>query len=264
MMRLGGIVLAAALLSPVAAQARDFCPNRPSLGEGPCVLDKGGVAIETSLADWEHDRSGQERTDTLLIADTLLRFGVSDHAELQLEWQPYGREVTRDRVLGETERKDRVGDLTLGTRVNLANPDGSGFSWAVQPAVTLPVGRQPIGGGDWGASLMVPVSYEFNDSLTLELTPEVAGEVDEDGHGRHLAYGNIIGLEVALTDALTTSIEGELRRDDDPVEPATYVRGALSLGWMTNDDTQLDIGTAVGLNHDTPDLRLYAGVARRF
>jgi hypothetical protein len=227
-------------------------------------MEKGKLSVETAFADWEHDRSAEERSDTLLIADTLLRFGVSDRAELQLEWQPYGRAVTRDRLLGQTERKDRVGDVTLGARVNLANPDGSGFSWAVQPSLTLPVGRQPIGGGDWAASLIVPLSHELSDTVTLELTSEVAGEVDEDGHGRHLAYGNIIGLEVALTDALTTSLEGEVRRDDDPLEPATYVRGGLSLAWMTNDDTQLDVGTAVGLNHDTPDLRLYAGIARRF
>ncbi|MCC2976954.1 transporter [Sphingomonas sp. PL-96] len=253
-----------ALLCPVAAQARDYCPTRPSLGQSPCVLDQGAVAVETALVDWEHDRSADERTDTLLIADTLLRFGVSDRAELQLEWQPFGREVTRDRVLGETERQNRVGDLTLGARVNLANPDGSGFSWAVQPSVTLPVGRQPIGGGDWGASLIVPLSYELNDTFTLQLSPEVAAEANEDGHGRHLAYGNIVGLEVALTDALAMELEGEVRRDDDPVEAATEVRAALSFGWMVNDDTQLDLGTAAGLNHDTPDLRLYAGVARRF
>nr|WP_317893836.1 transporter [uncultured Sphingomonas sp.] len=264
MRRIGRAALAAALLMPAAAQARDYCPTRPGLGENPCVVEKGTVSVETALADWEHDRSAEERTDTLLVADTLLRFGVSDRAELQLEWQPYGRDVTRDRVLGETERKDRVGDVTLGARVNLANPDGSGFSWAVQPSVTLPVGRQPIGGGDWGASLIVPVAYALGDMLTLELTPEVAAEVDEDGRGRHLAYGNVLGLELELTDALTTTLEGEVRRDDDPVEPATYVRGALALAWMANDDTQLDVGTAFGLDHDTPDLRLYAGIARRF
>jgi hypothetical protein len=256
--------LAVALLSPVAAEARDYCPTRPSLGQSPCVLDKGRAAVETALADWERDRTPDERTDTLLIADTLLRFGVSDRAELQLEWQPFGRAVTRDRVLGATERQNRVGDLTLGARINLANPDGSGFAWAVQPSVTLPVGRQPIGGGDWGASLIVPLSYELNDTLSLQFSPQVAAEQDEDGRGRHLVYGNIVGLEVALTDALAMELEGEVRRDDDPIAAATEVRAALSFGWMANDDTQLDLGTAAGLNHDTPDLRLYAGVARRF
>ncbi|MFV0624722.1 transporter [Sphingomonas sp. ac-8] len=264
MSRLACVALAAALLSPAVAHARDYCPTRPGLGESPCVLDAGKGAVETALVDWEHDRSAEARTDTLLIADTLLRYGVSERAELQIAWQPYGREVARDRLLGETERRDRVGDLSIGTRVNLANPDGSGFSWAVQPSVTLPVGRQPIGGGSSGASLIVPVAYELSDALSLELTPEVAAEADEDGQGRHLVYGNIVGLELALGETLKTTLEGEVRRDDDPVEHATYARAALAFGWMANDDTQLDVGSAVGLNHDTPDLRLYAGVSRRF
>lgn len=256
--------LAVALLSPVTAQARDYCSTRPSLGQSPCVLDAGRVAVETAIADWERDRSAEARTDTLLIADTLLRFGVTDRAELQLEWQPYGREVTRDRVLGETQRRDRVGDVTLGARINLANPGGSGFSWAVQPSVTVPVGRKPIGGGDWGASLIVPLAYGFSDTLQIQVSPEVAAEADGNGHGRHLVYGNIVGLEWDLTDTLTTSLEAAVRRDDDPVEPATYARAGVSLGWMANADTQLDVGTVIGLNDDTPDLRLYAGVSRRF
>ena len=53
-------------------------------------------------------------------------------------------------------------------------------------------------------------------------------------------------------------------RDDDPAEHTTQALAALSLAWSANDDLQFDIFGAAGLNHDTPDARLYAGISRRF
>lgn len=98
----------------------------------------------------------------------------------------------------------------------------------------------------------------------VELTPEIDAAVDEDGSGRHLAYGSVVGLTFDLPDSLSSAAELSAFRDDDPSGHSTQMLVGLSLGWQPSDDLHLDIGANLGLNHDSPDAQLYIGVARRF
>lgn len=257
---------AAALLVPVIAHAgdqeRDYCPARPGLGTPACTMAPGQVSVETSLGDWTLDKQGGDRTDTVLIGDTSLRIGLTDTIEAQVGWTPLG--IVRERTGGAVARKTRAGDATLGIKANLRNPDGSGLSVAVQPFVTLPVGRTPIGAGDWGAGLIVPVTYDLSKAVNLEVTPEVDAAVDQDGRGRHLAYSAVVGVGFALNDALTFTLEDQLVRDEDPSGSTTQDLASASLAWMPRKTLQLDIGAVAGLDRNAPDVELYAGIARRF
>jgi len=258
--------LAAALLVPAAAHAddqdRDYCPARPGLGTPACTMAPGTVSVETSLADWTLDTHNGDRTDSVSIADTSVRIGVSDRVEVQIGWTPLG--IMRERSGNVVDRVTRAGDATLGIKANLRNPDGSGLSIAVQPFVTLPIGRAPVGAGDWGAGLVVPITYDLSKTINLEFTPEVDAAVDQDGRGRHLAYSGAVGVGIALNDALVFTLENQVVRDEDPSGTTTQDLASASLAWMPLKSLQLDVGAAAGLNRDSPDLEIYAGVARRF
>jgi hypothetical protein len=243
---------------------RDYCPTRPGLGTTPCTIAPGHVSVETAITDWTREDTADERTDTTLIGDTLVRVGLTDTVEAQVGWTPFGHERTRDKMTGMVQRANRVGDVSLGFKANLRQPDGSGFSAAVQPFVTVPVGRSPIGSGDWGAGMVVPVSFDLSPTLNLQLSPEIDAAVDEDGHGRHLAYGSVVGLGVKVSDAVSLTFEAAATQDNDPQEHSTEVFGAASASWMPADDLQLDLGSNVGLNHDAPDLEVYLGISRLF
>jgi len=260
-------LVAAALLFPIAAQAadgqdRDYCPARPGLGTPACTMAPGRVSVEISLGDWTLDKQGGDRTDTVLVSDTWVRIGLTDTIEAQLGWTPLG--IVRDRSGGTVDRVTRTGDVTLGFKANLRNPDGSGLSVAVQPSVTLPVGRAPVGAGDWGAGLVLPITYDLSKTINLEFTPEVDAAVDQDGRGRHLAYSGAVGVGIALNDALVFTLENQVVRDEDPSGTTTQDLASASLAWMPLKSLQLDVGAAAGLNRDSPDLEIYAGVARRF
>ena len=256
----------AALLVPTIAHAsdqdRDYCPARPGLGTPACTMAPGRVSVETSLGDWTLDKQGGDRTDTVLIGDTSVRIGLTDSIEAQVGWTPLG--IVRERTGGAVDRATRAGDATLGIKANLRNPDGSGFSVAVQPFVTLPVGRAPVGAGDWGAGLVVPLTYDLSKTVNLEITPEVDAAVDQDGRGRHLAYSGVVGLGFALSDALTFTLEDQLVRDEDPSGSTTQDLASASLAWMPRKTLQLDVGAVAGLDRNAPDVELYAGIARRF
>jgi Putative MetA-pathway of phenol degradation len=260
-------VLAAWLaVLPHAAQAedRDYCPDRPGLDTPACTIAPGKISIETSLADWTLDDQPDARTDTVLIGDTVARIGVSNAVEVRLGWTPFGTVRTRDKTTGTIDRAGRVGDVTLGVKANLHNPGGDGFSIALLPYVSLPVGRTPVGAGDWGAGLLVPVSYSLSDAVQLEATPELDAAVDTDGHGRHTAYGSALGVGWKVAEPVTLTGEIQAIRDDDPAGSTTQALAALSLAYSASDDLQFDIAGATGLNRDTPDVELIAGIARRF
>lgn len=260
------VPFAAALLIPAVAHAgdqdRDYCPARPGLGTPACTMAPGQVSVETSLGDWTLDKQGGDRTDTVLIGDTSVRIGLTDTIEAQLGWTPLG--IVRERVGGAVDRATRAGDATLGLKANLRNPDGSGLSVAVQPFVTLPVGRAPVGSGDWGAGLVVPLTYNLSKTVNLELTPELDAAVDQDGRGRHLAYSGVVGVGIALNDTLTFTLEDQLVRDEDPSGSTTQDLASASLAWMPRKTLQLDVGAVAGLDRNAPDLEIYAGIARRF
>lgn len=258
------ILATLALASGAAAQERDYCPSRPGLGTPACTIDPGKVSVETAVADWERDDQGDTRMDTVLVGDTIVRVGLGATTEAIVGWTPYGHVRERDEATGAIDRFSRVGDVTLGLKANLASPDGSGLSFAVLPYVTLPTGRMPVGAGDWGAGVLAPLTYDLTDSVNLQFTPEVDAAVNEDGDGRHFAVSGIAGIDVKLSKALDVTAEIETLRDEDPSGSTTQAFAALSLAWLAKDDLQLDLGAVAGLNHDTPDARLYAGVSRRF
>jgi hypothetical protein len=256
---------AAAAALPAAAasaQSRDFCPDRPGLGTPPCTIDRGRGDIEIGLADWTLERSGGDRTDTLVLGDLLVRYGLTDHLEVQLGWTSFG--TVRERSGGSTSHMSGTGDVTLALRQNLVHPDGSGFSAALMPYASLPTGGRAIGAGDWSAGLLVPLSYELPHGLTLDFTGRVEAAADSDRHGRHFAYGGIVGLDADLSQDVTATFELSAQHDEDPGGHSTPLVGAVSLAWMARPDLQLDAGANAGLAGGAPDVVLYVGIAKRF
>jgi hypothetical protein len=256
-------VLGLGLLSaPALAEERDLCPERPGLDTPPCIVDAGHILAEISAIDWTRDRQAGTRADTVLAGDALARFGLTDTAEAQIGWTAYGHARTRDAA--GVASQSGVGDVLAAFKLNLAHPDGSGFSVALKPYATLPTGGGAIGAGTWGAGLLVPLSFDLGHGLQLTATPELDATPDQDRHGRHLAYGSAAGLQQKLSEAVSLAIEAQIIRDNDPSGHATMALSQVSLAWQPGKNTQLDIGAVAGLNHASPDIELIAGVSRRF
>ena len=259
-----GVLLVLAAWPAAAQNDREPCFDRPGLGTPPCTVTPGKLVAELGLGDWTLDRTPDTRTDTVVVGDALARIGVAEHAEVRIGWTAFGHERERDRATGAVDKSSGVGDVTLAVNRNLAHPDGSGTSVSVLPYVTVPTGGSTIGAGDWGTGVLIPASFELSHAVALTLTPEIDAAVDQDRHGRHLAYGSVVGLSFSLSDAVSAGTEVQVIRDRDPVEHTTQELAGLSLGWQPGGDVQLDAGTNLGLNHATPDVQVYLGVSRRF
>ena len=256
-------VAAIAVGAPVGAQQlRDFCPTRPGLGTPPCIMDKGHADIEVGLFGWTHGGQGSDRSDRISLGDTRLRYGLTDSLEVQAGWVAYTHISARSGALVDTT--SGTGDLSLAIAQSLHNPDGSGFSLAVSPYVTLPVGSNGIGAGDWAAGLLLPMSYKLPHGFTLHLTPEADAAVNSSGSGRHFAYSAVVGLDVPLAHGVGATFEVSGARDYDPTGHSSQFLAAASANWTPNANLQFDIGTNIGLNRDAPGVKIYVGVAKRF
>lgn len=265
MSAVAAFALSIAVLLPTTAAAqelRDFCPDRPGIGTPACTIDRDHLAAELGLIDWTSDRKPGSRTDTFIVSDLLLRYGITDSLEAQVGWSAIGH--VRARSDGMGDRSSGTGDVLLAVRQNLRHPDGSGLAIAVMPFVTLPTGGSALGAGDWGAGLLLPVSSELPAGFQLGFTGSIEAAVDADRDGRHLAYGAVIGLDVPVGETVGATFELSARRNDDPSGAVTELLGGLSAGWSPARSLQFDVGTNIGLNRKTPDLQIYLGVARRF
>jgi hypothetical protein len=241
---------------------RKLCTDRPGLGTPACTLDAGHVQIEIGLADWTLDRQAGTRSDEVDAGDTLVRIGIAAHAELQFGWTAFG--WTRERAGNVVDHASGTGDLFVAFRRNLLHPDGSGTTVALMPYATLPTGGHAIGAGDWSAGLEVPFGFDLSQAVSLEFAPRVEAAVDEDRHGRHLAYGSVAGIAADLGPRWNLTAELAATRDDDPAGHKTETLAGLSFGWTPGRNFQFDAGANLGLSHEAPDVELYAGIVRRF
>lgn len=260
--------LALALLAlPAAAAAQEddprFCPTRPSLGGSSCTTEPGRVHMEMSLIDWQREDHGDGRDDRIITADLLTRFGIGSKTEVQLGFDAFGHDRERT-PSGSVDRLDDVGDVTIALRQHLAGEEGKRFSAGIQPFVTLAVGKAPVGAGDWGAGMIVPVQYDLTKKLAVQFTAEGDAAVNESGQGRHLAYSGIGGLRYKLTDMVNLVAELDLERDDDPMGHETHALAAWSVAWRPTKRFQLDTQVIAGLNSHSPNFRLVAGGAALF
>lgn len=251
-------VLALALLAPVAASAedlREFCANRPGKGSPACILDKGRWQLEGDLFD---QTSGHGDLATQ-IADLQLRYGLTRRSELEIGWSPF----LTDKSGGAT--REGSGDLILGVRWALTDPDGPGVAVALQPFASAPVGSHAFSKNGWAFGLTVPVAAPLNDTLSLAFSPTIALVPDLDGHGDHGAWSAALGIGESIGPvSLGQELWGGV--DDDPSGQSRQASFDLTAAWVPGKlpNTQFDAGYNFGLTHDTPKSEVYVGLAHRF
>ena len=245
--------------------ARDFCADRPGNGTPTCVLDQGRVQLEMGVADASFSHSAGVHEDSLSLGATEMRAGLTGTMEAQLSWAPYTSIHDHDTATGARSHADGIGDVTLALRQSLRNPDGSGFSVALQPFVTAPTGDKDIGASEWQGGLILPLSLELESGLSLSVSPEIDVLPGADGHGSHAGWGGAAGVSAEIG-TVTTGAEIWLGVDDDPAGRQTQASFDLTAAWAPEAlyDFQIDVGLNLGLTHDTPGIEIAAGIARRF
>jgi hypothetical protein len=259
-MRILLLSLSAALLAGSAqGQAlREFCAERPGKATPPCIADKGRLMVEVGLADAVFTRGSGMHEDAYTLGATELRLGVSRRVEVAALWAP----VIIDHQKGQASRSG-VGDAAIGAKAALTDPDKDGAAVSLQGFLTVPTATRGMGVGGWTAGVRLPISAPLGPATDLSLAPEVDIERDAAGGGTHLAWIGAAGVSHAFGPT-TLGVEFWGQIDDDPADRTYQASLDLTAARMVGENAQIDAGLNLGLNRATPDVEIYAGIARRF
>lgn len=259
------LMAAAALLcassAAGAADEQPICPDRPSKANGTCTVPEGHFQLETGLVDWTRDESGGIRTDLTMWGSTIIKYGLTDRSDIELGFTPY--ETLR--VHGdERERVSGFGDMTLRLKQRLTSDDAAVRATLI-PFVKLPTAGPDLGNGKVEGGVAVPVSYSIADSpVSVTLGPELDLRADSDGRGYHAAMTQLVNIGLAASSRLSLSAEVWSQWDWDPDGTVRQYSADAAAAYLVSNDVQLDAGANFGLNRNTPDVELYAGVSKRF
>jgi hypothetical protein len=248
--------------SAFALQAEEspICADRPAKGNAVCTVPAGKWQLETGVADWARLKDDGGTADALIIGSSFLKLGLSDRSDLEIGINPYVHVETK--VAGSKSSASTFGDLIVRYKYRLSG-EGAKIEVAAIPFVKLPTAHRDIGNGKVEGGLAVPVSMAIG-SASLTLGPEADLLADADGNGRHVAVVNLVNLAGPFAPGLTLIGELWTATNFDPADTMTLISADAAVAYLVNNNLQLDLGTNLGLNRNTPDVELYAGVSVRF
>lgn len=214
-------------------ELKPICPDRGAIQT--CTVDKGHWQYETSLVDWSHND-----ISTLLIADSVVRWGLEDNTEVQIAWSHWVR----------SGNQTNHSDVKLSLRHNILD---SQLGLAVQTFIVLPVGSENVTQNHLGVGAALALSFDFNSQTQLYANPTI----------------------VVLPTAIISGALGINQTIHGPIAGTVEISGLHGAGqtqaslnftavWTASDNVELDIKANFGLIADSPDLQLILGVTRRF
>ena len=260
-MRTGAFLIIAGMLAARAA-ADPICAARPGKSTPACTVPAGHFQLETGLADWSAGEIGGERDTSLVIGETTFKYGLSDRSDIEVDVAPWQRSTSRGG--GFRERASGIGDVTVAYKRQLTGGEAA-VQIAALPYVKIPTAKRALGNGKWEAGLLVPIGVSIaNSPLSIGLTPELDWAADGDGHGHHAAMVQVASLGWQANDKLSLSAELWGQWDWDPAGTGKQASADGSVAYLLSDNVQIDAGANFGLNRQTPDVELYAGVSKRF
>jgi hypothetical protein len=249
------------------AKMRDFSTDRPDTTESPFTVDAGHIQFETTLFGFAKSRPDVDGavTKSYEIGTTNIRLGLTNNAEFNLVWQPYGAVRTRDPVM--VTRMSGIGGLTLRAKVNLWGNDdfekSGATALALLPYVSIPTARNGIGPEHVEGGLIVPLSVKLNDKFTLGLMT-VFDVVKNDGlRGYHVEFVNSASLSYAWTEKFSTYYEVMVRTGTRDPRGEVVMLGT-GFTYELKKNLQLDAGVNVGITRAADVINPFVGISMRF
>jgi hypothetical protein len=262
-MRVGRLLWSLALIASGAAAADDpICADRPGKSTPTCTVAPRHWQVETGLADWSLQKAADERETGLVVGETMLRLGLTSRSEIQVDVTPWQR--TSEHAGGVRNHASGVGDVNI-LYLHRLTTDAAPVQVAILPAVKIPTAKHALDNGKLEAGLLLPVDYQIGKSpFSLNLTPELDWAADADGRGHHAAMVQVASLGWQASERFSVSAELWGQWDWDPSGVVRQASADASVAYVLTKDVQIDGGANFGLNRATPNVELYAGIAKRF
>jgi hypothetical protein len=235
---------------------RELSADRPGSTEAPFTVPHGMWQIESSFFSFSKDDTGGTDFESWVVGEANVKFGLTDHSDLQLVLTPYVYERERS-AMGLTD-VEGIGDVELRFKHNLWGNDGGATAAGLLPYVKIPTSTD-VSNDEWEGGLIVPFAWDFAENLGLGLQAEVARNF-EDGAGHYWALSYTAVLGISITEQLGLYLEYAGTVSELPYESLA----SAGITYQVNDNLQFDVGGLLGLNNPSQDLSVFSGVTVRF
>jgi hypothetical protein len=249
---------------------REMTTDRPDITESPFTVDAGHVQFETTLVGYARSAPDQERTvtDEFEFATTNMRIGITNSAEIDLVWQPYGTVRIRQADPLRIFDQSGIGRLNFRAKVNLWGNDSfekpGATALALLPFVMLPTDRHNgispefVAGG-----IIVPLAVKLSEKWEITLNGGLAHLREDAESGYHTEYFASASFSYDWSEKFGTyyEIAGRFNTENTRGDPVVLGTGFT---YKLTKDIQLDAGVNVGVTPAADRINPFVGLSVRF
>ncbi len=239
------------------AALRELTTDRPDATESPFTVDVNHLQLELEAVSYTRNRLNGVRTTEWGAAPFNLRYGFTENTEVGIFLTPY-LETTEKLRNGETTTWRGVGDTTLRAKFNLRGNDGGPLAYGVFVDLKLPTAKEGLGNDEVDGAITFPIAFEVGGGG--EGAAMTAVEFGLTGPDRQVVWVNTITFGRELAPDLGGFLELTSTAGDGS-HVATFNCG---LTRRFGPQLQLDAGFNFGLSRTAPDVRVFAGLSRKF
>ena len=259
------------LLNPTPDRLlRDMTTDRPDTTESPFTVDAGRIQIESTLFGYARSRPDEDGTitDSYEFATTNVRIGLTNSAEINLIWQPYG--IVRVHQVDPVAvfRQSGIGGIDLRAKFNLWGNDTfekpGATALALLPFVSLPTDRHNGISPEFVESgLIVPLAVKLSDKWTVGLNGGITYSRQDAATKYHPEYIATASFAYEWSERLGTYYELAARFHTE--EPrGDVVLLATGFTYKLRKNVQLDGGVNIGVTPAADRVNPFVGLSTRF
>jgi hypothetical protein len=249
---------------------REMTTDRPDISESPFTVDAGHVQFETTLVGYTRSAANQEGTVTeeFDFFTTNMRIGVTNSAEIDVVWQPYGTVRTRPADPLGIFHQSGIGGLNLRGKYNLWGNDNfekpGATALALLPFIILPTDRHNgispefVAGG-----IVIPLAIKLSEKWEVALNGGLV-HLREDAESRyHTEYLASTSFSYEWSEKFSTyyEIAGRFNTENRPGDPVVLGTGFT---YKLSKNVQLDAGVNFGVTPAADRINPFVGWSARF
>ncbi|HTW93779.1 MAG TPA: transporter [Tepidisphaeraceae bacterium] len=250
---------------------RSMDTDRPNVTNTPHTIDAGHLQIETGIIDYTYfrDRSAgvNVRNDFFDFGQFNFRLGVLNNLEINAVVDAVDVNEFQDYSARTQFRAASFGDTIIGAKLNLWGDDGDDSDWAtalaIQPQFKIPTARDTVGNGRFELAVPFPFLMNLPDGFHLGLQPGVEYERNSIDTGYVAGFPMSISVDRDVIGDLDVYVEYAC---DPTTEMHVQTQQTLDVGgtYPLNENIVLDTGLNFGLNRQSNNIEVLAGVSMRF
>jgi hypothetical protein len=196
------------------------------------------------------------------VADTALRIGLTNWAELQLEVPFYETSRSTDTLTHQTTRASGIGDLSITLITNFWGNDSGETAGGLQLFVKTPTASHDVGNGKVEGGAVFLFTMKLPGDFDLSFNSGVGISANDD-HGYHADIINSVSLAHEIAGPLSAYVEFF---SSVPTQHSREWVGAVDVGllYLIGKNFQIDAGINIGVTRGADDLQPFLGVSYRF